>query len=241
MFKKVQVGRASDEAVEQIEQAIYAGKLTPGDRLPPERELAEIFGLSRMTIRDALRILESNGLVEIRLGANGGAFVREPNFGSLSHSISSMIKFKRATLLELAEARKIIETATAELAAKRATEEDLEAMRLAVEEADEAFAEDDTYYMPHSVAFHVALAKAANNYLLELTVQSFRTLFFNVLEQLLPTTDMAERAITDHRAIYEAVKARDGALARRLMAEHLTYFEQQLTALEDDSLLVGEA
>lgn len=231
MFRKVRVSRASEDVVDQIEQAILSGQLPPGERLPSERDLAEQFGLSRMTIRDALRVLESTGFVEIKLGAGGGAFVREPNFAPLSNSLSSMLKFKKATILELAEARKIIEIATAELAAQRATDDDLEALRLAVETARQAYETGNSNYTPqHSVDFHAALAKAAKNYVLDLTVNSFRTLFYEVLEQLLPTSDMAERAIRDHWAIYKAIKARDGEQARQLMTEHLRYFEDKVQA-----------
>lgn len=237
MFTKVQVSRVSEEIIRQVEQAIYSEKLLPGDRLAPERELAEQFGVSRITIRDALRVLESNGLIEIRVGANGGAFVREPNLDSLSSSLNSMIKFKKATLLELTEARKIIETATAELAADRASPEDLELLEEVVMQARKALETGDLYYMPHSVNFHSALAKSAKNYILELTVGSFRTLFYNVLEQLLPTRDMAEKAAEDHWGIYEAVKAGDGKLARQLMEEHLSYFENKVHTLNDSSLL----
>lgn len=240
MFTKVQVSRVSEEIIRQVEQAIYSEKLVPGDRLAPERELAEQFGVSRITIRDALRVLESNGLIEIRVGANGGAFVREPNLDSLSSSLNSMLKFKKATLLELTEARKIIETATAELAADRASPEDLELLEEVVIQARKALETGDLYYMPHSVNFHSALAKSAKNYILELTVGSFRTLFYNVLEKLLPTRDMAEKAAEDHWGIYEAVKAGDGKLARLLMEEHLSYFENKVHTLNDSSLLDDE-
>ncbi|MFQ5613354.1 MAG: FadR/GntR family transcriptional regulator [Anaerolineae bacterium] len=241
-FRKVRVGRASEDVVAQIEQVILSGQLSPGDRLPSERELAEQFGLSRMTIRDALRVLESTGYVEIKVGAGGGAFVREPNFDPLSNSLSSMLRFKKATILELAEARKIVETATAELAAKRATAEDLEALRQAVETARQSFETGDSLYTPqHSVDFHAALAKAAKNYVLDLTVNSFRTLFYRVLEELLPTSDMAERAIRDHWAIYQAIEAGDGERARQLMTEHLNYFENKVRALGEDFPFEGEA
>ncbi|HET7089445.1 MAG TPA: FadR/GntR family transcriptional regulator [Anaerolineae bacterium] len=240
MFRKVQAVRASKDVVAQVEQAIFSGRLSPGDRLPSERELAEQFGLSRITVRDALRILESNGLIEIKVGASGGAFVREPNFDPLRNSLSSMLKFKKASILELAEARKVIETATAELATQRATPEDLQALRSAVEAARQSLDTGDLYYMPHSVSFHIALAQAAKNSVLYLTVNSFRTLFFNVLEQLLPTVDMAERAIEDHWAILQAIEAGDGARARQLMMEHLTYFENKVRALQDGPLFERE-
>ena len=83
MFQRVRVGKVSEEVVKQVQEAIFGGLLEPGDRLPPERELAEQFGLSRMSVRLALHTLESSGLVEIRVGSSGGAFIREPNFDPL--------------------------------------------------------------------------------------------------------------------------------------------------------------
>ena len=232
MFQKVKIARASEEVIKQVENAIFSGRFSPGERLPSERELAEQFGLSRMTIRDALRVLESTGLVQIKVGAGGGTFVREPNLDQFSNSLSSMLRFKKTTILELAEARKVVETATAELAAQRATAEDLEALLHAVESARQALESGDPHYMPHSLDFHVALARAARNHVLNLTVNSFRTLLAEVLEKLLPTPDMAERAVRDHWAIYEAVQAHDGPKARQLMAEHLSYFEDKVRALQ---------
>ena len=240
MFQKIQVGRVSEEIVRQIEQAIYSEKLLPGDRLSSERELAEQFGVSRMTVRDALRILESNGLVEIRVGANGGAFIREPNLDPFNSSLNNILKFKKASLLELAEARKIIETATAELAAERANPTDLDTLRDVVIAAKEALRSGDLYYMPHSVNFHSALAKSAKNYILELTVSSFRAQFYNVLAKLLPTRDMAEKAQEDHWGIYKAVNAGNGKLARDLMATHLSYFENKVHGLSSDLLVEDE-
>lgn len=236
MFQRVRVGKVSEAVVKQVQEAIFSGQLEPGDRLPPERELAEQFGLSRMSVRLALRTLESAGLVEIRVGSSGGAFIREANFDPLRETLASMLRSKKASILDLAEARKIVETATAELAAQRATEEDLQALREAVEAARRSFKSGDPNYGPHSVNFHAALARAAKNHVLDLTVQSFRAFFSDVLEKFLPTPDMAERALADHWEMYKAVEARDSARARQIMSEHLAYFENKVKALGDNLL-----
>ncbi|MEE8586640.1 MAG: FadR/GntR family transcriptional regulator [Acidobacteriota bacterium] len=228
LFRKVRVARASEEVVKQVEEAVFSGRLSPGDRLPPERELAEKFGLSRMTIRDALRVLESTGLVKIKVGAGGGAFVREPNLDTFENSLSAMLRARKVSLLDLAEARNIIETATAELAAKRASKKDIEAMRAAVDEAAKALEEDNQQFMPHSVSFHGLLAKASKNHILELTVSSLRSLFSNALEQLSPSPEMAQRAVRDHRAILRAIEAGDGTKARQAMTAHLAFFEKKI-------------
>src|SRR5207244_1653659 len=120
VFTPVHQARASGEIVSQIERAIFAGELHAGDRLQSERELAEQFGVSRITVRDALRVLEARGLIRVKVGATGGAFVAEANVDRVAESISTMIQLKRMTLSELAEARTVVEAATAELAAQRA-------------------------------------------------------------------------------------------------------------------------
>jgi len=234
MFQRVKVSRVSEEVVRQVQEAIFSGTLGPGDRLPPERELAEQFGLSRMSVRDALRTLESNGLVEIKVGSTGGAFIREPNFDPFRETLSSMLRSKKANILELAETRKIVETAIAGLAAQRASKEDLREMREAVEAARQALESGDPNYGPHSVRFHAALTNAAKNHVLNLTARSFRAFFSDVLEKLLPTTDMAERAIADHWELYKAVEAHNADRARDLMAQHLAYFEKKVKKLGDN-------
>lgn len=234
MFQRVRVGRVSEEVVKQVQEAIFSGELAPGDRLPPERELAEQFGLSRMSVRDALRRLESSGLVEIKVGSNGGAFTREPNFDPLRETLSSMLRWKKANILELVETRKIVETAVAGLAAQRANKEDLREMREAIEAAQRALSSGQPNYGPHSVKFHAALAKAAKNHVLNLTVRSFRGWFSDVLEKLLTTADMAERAIADHWELYKAIEAHDAERARELMAQHLAYFEKKVKKLGDN-------
>lgn len=233
MFTRVRVGRVSEEVVKQVQEAIFSGELGPGDRLPPERELAEQFGLSRMSVRDALRTLESSGLVEIKVGSSGGTFIREPNFDPLRESLSSILRSKKANILELVETRKIVETAIVELAAQRATEEDLLAMREAIEAAQRSLEAGDPNYGPHSVNFHAALARAGKNHVLNLTVRSFRAFFSDVLEKLLPTEDMARRAIADHWELYRAIESHDGQRARQIMSEHLSYFENKVKSLGD--------
>ena len=119
-FTPVRQARASGEIVSQIERAIFDGELRTGDRLESERELAERFSVSRITVRDALRVLEARGLVHVKVGASGGAFVSETNVDQVAESISTMIMLRRMTLSGVAEARTVVETATSELAAERA-------------------------------------------------------------------------------------------------------------------------
>jgi DNA-binding FadR family transcriptional regulator len=227
-FQPVRVVRASDEVVQQIRARIFDGKLGPGDQLPPEKALARQFGLSRITVRDGLRVLESQGLIEIRVGARGGAFVARPSPQPVSESLANMLRLQRTAIRQLVEARLVVEPQVAALAAQRATARDKRAMAQAIESARAGRAARDPYFIPHSVAFHIALAEAAKNEVLLFTVSSFRTLFHEALARLLPANDMARRAIDDHEQILAAITDRDAERARRLMHVHLLYFAERV-------------
>lgn len=230
MFQPIRVARASDGIIHQIKESIFAGDLRPGHALPSEKELAEQFGVSRITVRDALRVLESQGLIQIKVGARGGAFIAAPSVDPVSQSLSNMLRLKQATLTDLVEARILVEPHVAAMAADRATPDDLAAMERAIAAAREARASGDRYFIPTSVTFHLALAEAARNPVLLFAVNSFRALFHEALSALLPADDMAERAIADHQKILDAIRARDGERARDVMREHLSYFAERVGA-----------
>ncbi len=228
IFRPVRVARASDEVVQQIKALIFGGRLAPGDQLPSEKDLAEQFGLSRITIRDALRVLEAEGFIAIKVGARGGAFVARPSAQRVSESLTNLLRLQKITVQELIEARLAVEPHVAALAAQRATAEDIKAMTQAVANARAGREAGDPRFMPHSIAFHIALAEAARNQVLLSTVNSFRTPFHEALATLLPADDMAERAIVDHQQILDAIKARDGQRAQHLMHAHLAYFAKRV-------------
>lgn len=220
--------RASDVVVQHIKGMVLAGQLRAGQRLPSEKELARQFGLSRVTVRDALRVLEAEGFVRIRLGARGGVFVSVPGPQQVTASLANLLRVNRASLRALAEARLLLEPEVAALAAQRARPGDLQAMRTAVEEARQR---KDPYFIPHSVRFHTALSEASGNPVLVCALASFWALFHEALARLLPDDGMAARAVEDHQAILDAVASRDPDRARALMREHLAYFAQRVERL----------
>ncbi len=232
LFQTVRVNRASHDIVEQIKDSIFSGKLSPGDRLPSEKELVTQFGLSRITIRDALRVLESRGLISIKVGAGGGAFVTQPTDEPMTQVFQDMIRLQRVGAKELVEARLVIETSIVTFAADRATQKDLDKMRLAIAQARTAQANGEQRFTPYSVDFHMALAQAAKNRVLLFTVNSFRTPFYETLDKLTPDDRMARRAIDDHQSILDAIVERDAEKARRIMREHLTYFRKRAEKVE---------
>src|SRR5207248_10600881 len=133
LFAPISVARATSSIADQIRQAIVSGKLTEGERLAPERELAEQFGVSRVTVRDALRGLEAMGLIEVRVGARGGAFVTVPSGAIVGQTMSDMMIMQALTPADIVEARLVVELRTVTLACARAPDEDLAKRRAPTE------------------------------------------------------------------------------------------------------------
>ena len=225
-FTPIRQARASGEIVSQIERAIFEGNLSTGDRLESERELAERFGVSRITVRDALRVLEARGLVHVKVGASGGAFVTETNADQVAESISTMILLRRMTLSGVAEARTVVETATCELAAQRADPVAIARIESCVERGRTVVREQ----APHTEAsmdFHVAVAEAAGNEPLFATVAAYRDLLIQTLHDM---RDVRSARTTQkaHEKILDAIRSHDPEASRRLMLAHLQDFEKRL-------------
>jgi DNA-binding FadR family transcriptional regulator len=197
-----------------------SGRLTEGERLPPERELAEQFGVSRVTVRDALRALEAQGLVEVRVGARGGAFVTAPTGSLIGQTMSDMMMMQALTPEDIVEARLIVELGTVTLANSRANDDDLRRLREICERGAEALTAK-TYTRELSWEFHALLAETAHNTALEGLTQSFRsTLSMHPIR----TREGAKAhvlTVTEHMELVEALERRDGGAARRIMAHHL--------------------
>jgi GntR family transcriptional repressor for pyruvate dehydrogenase complex len=228
MFTPISRSRASGEIVTQIERAIFDGVYAAGERLRSERELAEQFRVSRITVRDALRVLEARGLIRVKVGASGGAFVTATNLDQVVGSISTMVKLQRMTLSELAEARTIVETAAAERAATRADAEAIARLAQMVERSRDVVRDG----LPHtevSMDFHVAVAEASGNELLSATVRAYRDLLMQTLHDM---RDPSSARVTQkwHEDILDAIRAHDADATRKLMQDHLLDFERRIRA-----------
>ncbi|MFA9446459.1 FadR/GntR family transcriptional regulator [Egicoccus sp. AB-alg6-2] len=221
MFRPVRTNRVSAEIVQQIEAAIESGHLEVGDRLPTERDLTERFGVSRVTVRDALRILEATGLVEVRMGARGGAFVTAPQPDRLGQNLGRMLQLSAVEPWELEETRSRIELTILDLAVERATEEDFAALREICDRTEEAIAAG-AYHPRLSAEFHVRLAGSAHNLAMTLLFDSLHgAILLNLLRARATDPKHGPRGLSEHRALIEAIERRDRAGARAVLAEHL--------------------
>jgi GntR family transcriptional regulator, transcriptional repressor for pyruvate dehydrogenase complex len=209
-----------EQIVVYIRDTISSGQLRPGDRLPPETDLARSLGVSRPTVREALKVLEALNVLESSTGPTGGTFVR-PLDGAgvaeyLTDSITLLMDVEELTLEELWAAREAIETRAVGMAAVRRTEQDLATMRRIIE-SDER--KDFELYFP-DITFHRTIADASKNRLLSLFMLSIHRTIRTLAERyILP--EAKEISQSQHRLLYESILGRDEELAKMRMKEHL--------------------
>jgi len=235
LLRPVVGGRISEEIVAQVSGLIRSGRLRPGDRLPPERDLAQHFGVSRVTVRDALRVLEVRGLVEIRMGARGGAFVTVPSTELLSEGLHNLLTMFALSAEEVVEARLIMELGIVDLALTHATDADIAGLRELCDRSKDAVGRG-RYDTELSTEFHARLAAAAYNEVVTKLSESFRGPLRLAMVRAREGKEVAHRrSVEDHVAIVDALARRDRAAVRRRLADHLV----RATTLQDlaDQLL----
>ena len=197
---------------------IHAGTLQPGDRLPPERALAEEYGVSRTAIREALRSMEMMGCVESRVGE--GTFIKAPSLSNIVDPFSMVLAQNRQLGSELIEVRLILETEVAALAARRRTQQQLQALEATLQDMEQDIAAGGVG-LEADESFHSILAQAAGNDALNVMLD----MCAGMLSRTRPITQaikgVPKMTLKDHTAICNAVRAQDEKAARRLMRMHL--------------------
>lgn len=235
MFKAVSLNRVSQAIVEQIKLLLRQGRLKPGDRLPSERELCERFGVSRVTVREALRVLEAGGLIEIRVGARGGAFVTSPTSQQVGEGLADLLNLSPLTASDVTEARQVFELGIVPLVVERATDDDITALRDMVR-GHQAALERGEYAMSMSADFHVRVAACTHNPAIETLVQSFHgPLLMSLLEAQVVAPLMGRRGCEEHHAFIDAIAARDAERALSIMREHLQRTADRVRRTTDDA------
>ena len=219
VWQRVRVTRASDEIVAQFRQALFEGRLRPGDRLGSEIALAKKFGVSRVSMRDALRTLEASGIVEIRVGARGGVRAAHGDPGHFADALAVQLALVGVTPVEALDTERGIEWIAAELAASNATPEDLRQLDRLLEEA-RGLVDQPVAFAESSVAFHAAVAEASHNRVIIVTLTAIR----GVIRQLHVTSTTparTESVLGYHERILDALHRHDQGEAGRLMQHHI--------------------
>jgi DNA-binding FadR family transcriptional regulator len=219
------VRKAYEQVADQLRELIVSGALAPGERLPIESALARDFGVSRATIREALRVLAAQGLVRTSKGAMGGSFVTLPTVDHISSFVEANVglltETRHVTLEELLEARELVEVPAARLAASRRSDADLERLRSTVpaDDLDLGSAEEFTY----NAEFHSCVLEASRNTLLTVSAQPIFTVLQTHLARSSLPRSFHVSIHAHHLRILEAVEAGDADGAATEMREHLAF------------------
>ncbi len=231
-FHKIESKKIYMEVIEQIRELVDAGMIKSGEQLPPERELAEELGISRITVRQALTVLEALGIVEMRHG-EGTFIVSTDNFKNL---FGSKV-IEEADPIDILEARKIIETEISKIASERRTEEDLKALENLLVDMDKKIKMGE----PTStvdLSFHLRVAESTHNpvliSLMDKIASLMRESLWTVVKGItLMTTGRAEKYLKQHRKIYTYIKDGEALKAEKAMLEHLLSIEEDITGGDD--------
>src|SRR6202163_3028672 len=215
MYRIVRSSRLYEQIVQQVEESIHKGAMKPGDQLPPERELAQQFGVSRTAVREAVKALHEKGLVEAYPGR--GTFVTAGTSYSMRQSLDWMLKIGQPEgSAFLAEVREILEPEIAALAATRVDDEDLASMREQITVMDSARKDPDAF-IEADLDFHLALAEAAANSLILSLIDSIVGLLREQRTRIFLVEGGPERGQYHHKRVLEAIEHRDPSGAREAM------------------------
>jgi GntR family transcriptional repressor for pyruvate dehydrogenase complex len=226
-FTTVRKTRVFEGVAQQIQRLIVEGALKPGERLPPERELCARLGVSRGSVRDAIRILELAGLVVPRQGE--GTVVADLSPETVAAPIASMLVRKRELVAELLDVRKMIEPALAARAAERATDEDVERLEAILRRQDlKARRGEPT--IDEDGEFHYQIALAARNGVVRSVLDVLMQLLRETRARSLQTPGRPRRSLEGHERILEAIRRRDPAAAEAAVRRHLEEVEQIVKA-----------
>ncbi|MHB1652845.1 MAG: FadR/GntR family transcriptional regulator [Desulfitobacteriaceae bacterium] len=214
--------RVYEEVIQQLKDAITQGELKPGDRLPSERELASEFNVSRVTIRQALTVLETLGLIIRKVG--GGTYSVHTNNDFEVAKLVEVLATRRTTLSEPLEVRRMIEPKMAKLAAERATQEDIVRMEDCLRRQKEKV-ESQQLITQEDSEFHYAIAKATKNSIILKLVETLHEILWETRQSSISANQGNKRSLHGHYPILSAIKNKDGAAAYEAMSAHLEEVE----------------
>ncbi|ACH39907.1 helix-turn-helix transcriptional regulator, GntR family [Citrifermentans bemidjiense Bem] len=230
-FTPIKPKKVSTQIAEQIRSSILAGEFNPGEKLPPERELAELFGVSRPSVREALNILTSSGLVETYQG--GGTLVRSLVENSAGMPLSELIRIDGDRALDVIEVRKGMESWTAWYAATRALPEDVRRLQVVVDgmakNLEQLKASED-----FDAHFHMLVARATHNvvwgHMMQSIFEAMQEFQRDVWRAVYMTEEDQRLLFSHHLKIYEMIRDRDADGARVAMLEHLDFAQKRCSA-----------
>jgi GntR family transcriptional repressor for pyruvate dehydrogenase complex len=232
LFSKAKQNRIFQDVVDQIQEAILTGRLKAGDKLPSERELGETFATSRGTLREALRVLEEKGLIEIRLGTSGGAFVKKASSRQMSASLALLIRSDLVCLEHLAEFREGVEGTVTALAAERADDDDITLLKELLAEAKQHYEKGIGHWRAFvrvDERIHMVLARICGNPLYIFILETLHDNIHRYYDKFLPGgPNQLEENYQDLCSIVGAVADHRTSDAMRLARVHVRRFNRYM-------------
>jgi len=228
-FKPLRFEKFAQEVAKRIKASIFDGIYASGDRLPTESALAEMFNVSKVTIRQAVRILENSGILFTRQGVSGGIFVSEADTTSVSSYLSDMLKLKKVTQSDLTMTRLIFEPDVAAFVTRVWSDEDLKDIRVNIEQAETAFRKGNLYETRiHNLAFHRLICAITKNPVIIFSLNSV----IDVLEENVLTLKLSENFVLNeiraHEVIIEKIELRQIDECREIMRRHIREVHERL-------------
>jgi GntR family transcriptional repressor for pyruvate dehydrogenase complex len=228
-LRPVRIEKTFLSVANEIKRLIFSGTLRPGDRLPSELELAERLGVSRSSVREALRVLELSGFLKVQRGGAGGRIIVDNIAASIGSSLMDAAQLSNITTEELTAARVDIETAIVRHAVDRADEDDLLSLKKNIEKSYEnmrtgRWAADD------NIEFHKLIAKASKNQVLSILLEALMLILTGSMTylRLLPSAEKSLEFTAAHEGILAAIVARNAELASQRMEDHLKAVSDRL-------------
>jgi GntR family transcriptional repressor for pyruvate dehydrogenase complex len=231
MFDSVKSDKVSQHIIDQIRNAIFDGRLRPGDKLPPERELVEKFKVSKATLREALRSLEVLGFLQMRKGVSGGAFVTEVDMVKARDSFTNFLLFKNLSLEDLSEVRLLLEPYIAEKATLAITKDDLHRLEKLIKDSEHAIKNDVSWASRgDEIEFHRIIASIIGNPILMFILDFVENLLIDTKEILEPGREFSGKVLRAHKRIYNALLERNVKRVHEEMVRHIREVEKDLIA-----------
>ncbi|WP_312858035.1 FadR/GntR family transcriptional regulator [Pseudonocardia pini] len=228
----MEVPKASDVLANELRERILSGEYPEGTPLPPERELVVQTRMSRTTVREALRILEVQGLIRIKAGRAGGAFVQKPGEESVASSLDLLIRGRQLRLASVHETREAIEPSCARLAALHRTSGDLRRLEVTNEEIAASADLDD--FLRANVDWHIAVATAGHNEILTGIMMALsRAIYTATNTEGFINAEVRDITVRAHRSVTRAIKERDADAAVRRMMRHVHSYAAAALEVDD--------
>ena len=229
--------KSSFLVADRMKESIISSGLAEGDRLPSEKELAETHGYARGTVREALRILEHEGVITIKSGPNGGIFVGRIGYEAVARSLAFLFHLRDVSVSELITARSELEAACGHLAALNASEENLKNLEASTQRMEAAIG-DSERQAAENLAFHLEVVKASKNTVLQIILDSLRELMYDPTAHIFYSVETQKEAVHAHKKILEAIANREPLVAARRIRKHLAVFLSYVLETKQGELLL---